>query len=302
MAKSNCALLLILLLMALVASPGSAQEKQEITQADLEWIVQNLDLIIRGQVTDVEEKLVAPIAVYGHGSNEPNMVITEVTMRISDVLAGSYTGNEIKFILEEGELNELRTFSADYAPMHVKVGDSGIVGIAPNTRGTEYNILNNRKAFFKIDGTNLIPYQEEYRLEVDEPLEIIEKKAKERHLSEIFRAADLVCLGTVTRLLDPGSPDLEISVSIDEILKGTSKKSIIEVDVSDVNRSFKRKQPGFQALLFLKKTGSGYKTVAGVNGYYVLKGEKLYRGFTQPFSFGISELKRKIEVWKEIER
>lgn len=292
----------MMLLAGLIISPGLSQERREISQTDLEWIVQNLDLIVQGQIADMEEKLVSPVSLYGHGSDEAGMVITEITIQISEVLAGNYSSDKIKITLEEGELNELKTVSADFYPMDVKIGDIVIAGIVPNTRGTDYNILRHRRAFFKLEGKKLTPYQSEYHLVAEKPLETIREKARARQLPIVSKTADLICTGTVTRLIDPSSPVKEILVRIDETLKGTSEEPTITVNVEDVNRSFNNKKPGFHVMLFLKKSGAGYKTVEGVNGYYVIKGDKLCRGFDRPFKYNAAELKQNVKVWKEVER
>lgn len=298
----SVSIVLIFLPALLICSSCLAQCSQDITKSDLEWIVRNLDLIIEGQVIDVETKLVAPMSFHGHGSADPCMVITEVTIQISDLLAGEHEDNQIKIALEEGRRGELETLSADFSPMDVKIGDNIIVGIVPNTKGTGYNILRHRTAFFKVEDMNLTPYQEEYSVTAKEPIKIIRNKARARQLPEISKTADLICTGTVIRLIDPSSPRKEIQVKIDEIYKGYSKESIVTVDVIDVNRSFKRKNPGFQVFLFLNETRYGYKTVEGVNGYYVVDGDRLNRGFVQPFSHSFTELKRNVKAWKEIKQ
>lgn len=293
----------IMLLVSLAQSPCLAQEaKQDITQSYLEWIVRNLDLVIQGQIKNIEEKYIARRELYGRGSDEPNMIITEIMIQIEKVIAGTYLDDEIAIILTEGEINGVRSVMADYSPMQAKVGDQVLVCIELNARGTGHHIIKHRRAFFRLDGDNLVPYQREYRLAVDKPMEVIANKAKERELPQIFKAADLICIGTVTRLIDPASARKEINVSVDEILKGTEEESSISVDVAEVNRSFKHQRPGFHVLLFLKRDNYGYKTVEGVNGYYVVKGDLLYRGITQPMNFGVSELKGNIKVWKEIEQ
>lgn len=294
--------------------PLAAQEQRALTQTDLEWIVRNMDWVFQGLVTSVEVRLAAPVEVWGHGSSECVMVITEITMRNLKVIAGEYDGDEIAITLPEGEKDGLVSGIAGISLMRVNVGDSAILGIMSNRRGTPVNVssdttfhrietpckmLNDRTAFFKIDGTDLVPYQREYRLAVEKPLEVIAAQAKMREMPELFRAADLVCIATVTRLLAAGRATKEVEVSIGETLKGTPERQSIAVDVSGVNRSFEHQRPGYQALLFLKRIGATYKPVDGVNGYYLLEGDTLYRGFTLPLRAGMDEWKNVMEVWSQ---
>jgi hypothetical protein len=302
MAKSVCKLLLMMLLTALVAFPSLTQEKREITQKSLEWNVQNLDWIIQGQITDAQPKYMTTKELFGVGSDKNEMVVTEITMRVEKVIAGEYEANDLVFIIEEGKLDGLISGIADEPLMQVNVGDSAIVGLWANLRGTSHNIhkiLDNRDAFFKIKGGKLIPYPPNRYLSLSNPLKVIKDKARKREMKSVFDYADLVCLGTVTYVTgwDMRSPKLVIKIA--ETLKGSSDKSEITVDVTNTSRSFENKRPGYQVLLFLKRTGQEYIPVEGVNGYYVVEGEKITRGHTLPPHTNMSQIKSKISVWKE---
>ena len=302
MAKSICALLLILLLMALVASPGSAQERREITQKSLEWNVQNLDWIVQGQITSIQPRLMILSELFGGGSDENNMVVTEITMRVERAIAGEYDANELLFIIPEGELNGMVSGIAGEPPMQVRVGDSAIVGLLANTRGTSYNILDNRDAFYKIEGGELIPYEANSYFSIGNPLSVIESKARERELPEVFNSADLVCIGTVTDVIGVDTRYPKLVIKIGETMKGSSSEREITVDVASTSRSFEYNKPGYQVLLFLKKIGREYIPVAGVNGCYMLDGEKIIRGHklhNLPLRMGVSQLKSKLSAWKE---
>ena len=301
MAKSMCTLFLILLLMALVASPGLAQEKREITQKSLEWNVQNLDWIIQGQITSLQPKFMTSKELFGDGSDKNKSVVTEVTMHVENVIAGEYEADDLVFIIEEGKLDGVKSGIADEPFMQVRVGDRAIVGLWANMRGISHNIhkiLDNRDAFFKIEGGKLIPYPPNRYFSFSNPLEVIKDKARKREMKSVFDSADLVCLGTVTDVTgwDMRSPKLVVKIT--ETMKGSSSESEITVDVTNTSRSFENKGPGYHVLLFLKRTGQEYIPVEGLNGYYVVDGEKITRG-TLPLRTNVSQLKSKLSVWRE---
>lgn len=303
MAKSMCTLLLMLLLMALVASPGPAQEKREITQRSLEWNVQNLDWIIQGEVTDLQPKFMTSKELFGD-CDKGKSIVTEVTMQVEKVIAGEYEADDLIFIIREGKLDGLVSGIGGEPLMQVSIGDRAIVGLWANMRGTSHNIhkiLDNRDAFFKIEGGKLIPYPPNRYFSFSNPLEVIKDKAKKREMKSVFDSADLVCLGTVTDVTgwDMRSPKLVVKIT--ETMKGSSSESEITVDVTNTSRSFENKGPGYHVLLFLKRTGQEYMPVEGLNGYYVVDGEKITRG-TLPLRTNVSQIKSKISVWREEQR
>ena len=288
-------------LVLFIGTSTHAQTKSPITEEDLGSFIQNLPLVFRGIVTAVEVKPVDASVLLGPGKGGQR-IATEVTIRIEKVLAGEYGSKEIQILLQEGKLGNLSYQSADFAPMKVSVGDPILAGIVPNTMGSGYNVVTNRRTLFKIVGQDLVPYQQEYYLAADKPFEIIAKKAKERETAELYKAADLVCIGIVAKLIDPTKPSRRMVVSIGEFLKGTAEGRKITVDVSDVYQPFMSQKPGYSVLLFLRKNGAEYRPVAGVNGYYVIHGDSLSRGHNTPMRTGVSELKVRIKSLEEVEK
>jgi hypothetical protein len=132
----------------------------------------------------------------------------------------------------------------------------------------------------------------------------MERKAEEREMPEIVKASDLICTGTVTKLIGYDCPprSRRVIVAIDETLKGKAEESEISVDMSRVFLPSTVQMPGFRVMLFLKKGSSGYKPVAGVNGFYAMDGEILTRGHSTPLKMTVSELKSNINMWEEAER
>jgi len=303
MRKMLCCSSVLLLAAVLVHTSLLAQDRRPITRAILEGMTQDLPWIVQGQVINVEAKLYNRSDLNAQMVKRDTMKLpaTEVTVKVERMIAGEYDGNELQFILRcQGQAGGLRVKCPDFSPVKVKVGDRVIVGIMPNMSGLRYNILGDPSRFFKLEGVNLIPYQEEYYLAMDNPLDVIAKKAKEREMPALFQAADLICTGSVTELIDPEKPSKKLVVTADELLKGSVEGAEVSVHVSDVAESFEHKKPGYRALLFLKKSGCSYKPVAGINGYYVIEGDKLLRGHTLPMRTTLRQVRDSIESWKNV--
>lgn len=300
---STCCSILGLILVIMVNPSIAAQEKTPITEKGLEWRVQNRPWLIQGRVVKVETKLMDGEELTGlknaRGRQLPG---TEITLEIEKVITGDYDGSEICILLAEGTVGGITGYAAGYAPMKIAAGDDAIVAIVPDAMRVGCYVLWDISDFFKIDGTHLVPYRTEYCVTADNPLEVIARKAKERQMPELFKAADVVFLGTVKKLIDPGSPSRKIVVSVDNPLKGTMKKSEVTVDVSELYQPFARQKPGYKVLLFLKKDDSGFRPVAGINGYYVVRDDKLSRGVDVPLRVTLTQLKGNIKTWKEVEQ
>jgi|WetSurMetagenome_2_1015567.scaffolds.fasta_scaffold27060_2 hypothetical protein len=301
MARVLCVSLVAMLVLGIVASVAFAQQKRPISKETFERMIQNQPLILEGNITEVNVRLMTPKELGGRNSTV-HIAVTEVIMKIRKIVAGEYDGDEIRIVLPEGKTKDITTGPADYGIMKFNVGDHAVVALKLNSEGSGVNILDRGERIFRVEGSSLIPYREELYLAVDKPLEVMAKKAKERELPEIFKASDLVCTGTVTELRDLDSPLRRFIVSIDETLKGKAEKSEIAVEMSDIFLPSKLQAPGFRVMLFLKKQGTGYRPVAGVNGYYVMDGERLTRGHSTPVKTTASQLKSTIKMWKEVER
>lgn len=294
--------MLAILLMTVADSAAIAQEKRSISQEFFEFMIQNSPLVFQGEITKVECKLMAQKDLGGL-SNTSQIAVTQVTMKIEKIIAGEYDSDEIQIIVGEGRTERLVSITAGLTPMKFNVGDHAIVAFKLNSQGTGYNILEDHE-IFRLEGTKLIPYREEYSLAVDNPLGVLARKAKKREMPEIFKASDLICTGTVTKLIGYDSPpsSRRLMVSIDETLKGEAEESEISVDMSKVFLPSAAQAPGFRVMLFLKKGSSGYRPVAGVNGFYAMDGEILTRGHSTPVKMTASQLKSNIKMWKEAER
>jgi len=302
MGRALCISLLAMLLLTVADSAAIAQQKRPISQESFEWTIEIEPLVFQGMVTKVEVILITPKEVFGVGNTTAQIPVTEVTMKIEKIIAGEYDGDAIRIILPEGETEKASGGPAGVARMKVNVGDHAVVAFTLDSQGTGLNVLDRDERFFRMEGTELIPYRQELYLAVDKPLEVMAKKAKEREITEVFKASDLICTGTVTQLIDWDSRSRKLLVSIDETLKGKAEESEICVDLSNVFLPSKIQAPGFRVMLFLKKDNSGYRPVAGVNGYYVMDGERLTRGHSTPVRMTASQLKCAIKKWKKAER
>lgn len=302
MVRALCISVLAILLMTVADSAAIAQQKRPISQQAFERMIEIEPLVLQGEVEKVEVKLITPRELYGSTNNTVQIPVTEVTMKIEKIIAGEYEGDEIVIVLPEGKTEKIVGGPVGCAPLKVNVGDHAIVAFKLDSEGTGLNVLDNYGGFFRLEGTKLVPYAEGRYLDVDKPLEVMAKKAKERELPEVFKASDLICTATVTRLIDLHSPSRRFVVSIDETLKGRAEQSEITVDMSGIFLSSKIQAPGFRVMLFLKKDTSGYRPVAGVNGYYEMDGERITRGHSTSVKMTVSQLKSKIKTWKETGR
>jgi len=299
MKKTVCLMLLAMSMLISVDSDVIGQQKRPISQETFERMIQNVPLILKGEITKVEIKLMTPYELYGRGNSTVHIPVTVVKMNVGQVIAGEYDSSQVTFIVPEGKGGGLVGKNVHYEIIKFNIGDHAIIAFNPNSRGTGYNIISRATRIFRVEGTKLIPYRKEFYLTVDNPLEVLARKAKERKITEVFKNSDLVCTGTVTKLINLNSPTRRYKVLIDTILKGTEEKSEITVDMSDIYLPSRLNKPGFRVFLFLKKSSSGYKPVAGINGYYVIDGEKLTRGHSTPVRMSVKQLTDNIKVWME---
>jgi len=265
-------------------------------------------LVLQGKVTKVEVRLMTPKELFGGGRDDIQAAATEVTMKVEKIIAGNYDGDKIRIFLMQGKTKHVNSYSAGRAPMKVNVGDHAVVAVEPNSRGTGLNVLDQDWRFFRVEGTKLVPYREEFYLAVDRPFEVMARDAKARERQEmhemqerleIFKASDLVCMATVIRVIDPDSSSRRLVASIDETLKGKAEQSEITVDMSGILFPGELQDPGRRVMLFLERDGSGYKPATGINGYYVMDGERIKGA---PFQMSVSQLKSAIMKWKKAGR
>jgi len=276
-------------------------EKRPISKYWLEMFILNSDLIIKGEIIAIEARLMDANLVYQSRINH-DMVVTELTIQIEKVIAGEYEGDTIKAILKEGELNGRKSMRADHALLNPKEGESIIIALGYNIYGNNLYILHHRNAFFKIEGDSLLPYEKESFLDVSNPLEVIEAKAEERQFNNMYRAADLICLGFVKEIYFPTQLSAQFKVGIKEIFKGPTDLFELTVDGSNIRWVFKEGETDYQVLLFLQKDKDVYKTVAGINGYYTVENNKLIRIRHAPLRTNLTDLKSQFNIWKALKK
>jgi hypothetical protein len=302
MARGLSVAVLATLLVMVANSAAFTEPQRGMSQQSFESMIELAPVIVQGVVARVEAKLVAAKEVSGPGTGEAQIPITEVTMRIEKVIAGEYDSDEIVIVLQEGKAGGFTSVNAGWQLMKVNVGDRAVVALELNSRGTGLNVLDRPSRFFRVEGTDLVQYRGDARVAFDKPLEVMAKKAKERQMPEVVKASDLICTGTVIRLIDRNLPTRRFVVLIDETLKGKAEQPEITVDMSGVYLSSETQTPGFRVLFFLKKEGSGYRPVAGVNGYYEMHGEKLTRGHGTPVKMTATQFRGNIKKLMEVEQ
>ena len=298
-------LLLFLILLILISPLAQSNDRIRISRIDIESYVLNEDIVIQGQIIAVEAKLMDKSKVLGGSiKDRGEWIVTELIIQIDRVITGEYEGATINAILIGGEYQGRTALTAGYSRKNPKVGENVIIFLSYNMFGYGNYILAIDEAFFKIVGDDLVPYVEQAYLDVDNPLEIIEKRAKARTFEEMYKTADLICVGNVKDVRDvysfmrTGKLMGKFIVEIEETLKGEADNPEITIDASNFTPGFISKQIGNRVLLFLKKWGSNFKTIEGRNGYYTLKEGKLFKGNIAPILTTLEGLKESVEKWK----
>lgn len=274
-----------------------------ITKERFESFLLNYDVIIKGRIVEIIPTTLDKRRAFGYVTDKDvgSSVVTKLIIEVEEVIAGEYSKSLVELILREGMLDGKSTFLAGSKPLEFTANDRLVVCFVPDTFGMGDNVLTNRESIFRIDGDNIVPYQIESVLTFDNPWQVIEQIAKKRRFESLFSRADVVCMGTVTKLIDPSKPSRRIIVAPKEFYKGSYAEDRITVDVSNILQPFAQLESGFKVLLFLQRDGLFYKPVAGVNGYYTMDGENLVRGHNRPLQKTFGDLKNEISIWKESE-
>jgi len=279
--------------------PLQAEGARPIGERYLKKIVEFADLIIEGVIIDKESKLVdlSEISNINTSSHPSDWVVTELTIEIERLIAGEYDDKIIKMILKEGEYQGLKSHTGGYELLNPEISDRIIVGLVHNAYQSNNYTLFYRVAFFKVDNDcDLVPYMKEAYIDVDNPLEIIEREAKERSFEEMYRNADLVCIGEVTYSNEAYRKQ---KVNVQEILKGELEKPEITIDGANLFKSYYKKEPGYRVLLFLAKKDDEYITLAGINGYYAIENDALIRSHHTSLKASLTGMKEKMNKWKQ---
>jgi len=179
--------MIVLMLLMYADAAVMAKQKRPISQESFEWMIEIEPLIFQALVIKVEVILVTPKQLYGLINDTVQLPVTEVTMKIEKIIAGEYEGDEIVIVLPEGRTERATWQRAGRSRMTVNVGDQAIVAFELDSWGTGINILDPEGRFFRVEGAELVPYREEFYLDVDKPLEVMEKKAKEREKSRVIK-------------------------------------------------------------------------------------------------------------------
>ncbi len=170
-----------------------------------------------------------------------------------------------------------------------------IVSLHHNYYGHNRYIVKWRYAFFKIEGESLVPYDITQTLAVENPMEIIERKAQERKLPYLYKSADLICTGY---LVENKIDEDRLVLRLDEILKGTEDDELITIDYSN-QYGIDKNEKGTKWLFFLKKHGSEYRLFGRMNGFYLIEKGKLLRSFRSPIWNNIKSFKEEIKLFRE---
>ena len=300
-------------LIATFCCPAFGQAPQKIDEMQLSYMIQNSSLVIEGTIADLHVKNITRGEEYRILKNYPlygdfdrsfqdttQTIVTEVTITISQIIAGDSKRSSIQIVLPEGRIGNRWSGLADHEFLDLNVGDSAIVAL---THDADQVFVTSYRSLFRREGDTLVPYAKEFVLDVDDPVTVIEKAAKKRSLEYLSRHADLVCLGTVLSWIDPKDHhDVRVVYSLDERLRGYAKSDTLIVDLSPILGALDHVRPGMRSLLFLAGDGPQYSVLGGANGYLLIRDGMLYRRHKLPTGHTVQKLKAKIEALRAVEQ
>ena len=280
-------------------TPLIAINKRPISEHSLGTLVSSSDLVIQGEIIDVEVKKMNMHEVWGGPPRGgPKAIITEFVIRIERVLAGEYEGETISVILREGKTESEFAKIGGYEIITPSKGDDVIVGLWHNNYGYNRLIISFRDLFLKFEGNDYIPYEKSIYLNFDNPLGLIEKRGKERKFEELYKHAEVVCIGS---LEDNNTSERKLVLRLEEVLKGDVNQPKITIDYS-TGYTIDYDEIGFRLLFFLEKKENIFRIFTGVNGIYPIRDGKLIRRNKSPLNTNLSKLKKDIKVWGKIRK
>ncbi len=158
-----------------------------------------------------------------------------------------------------------------------------------------YVLLEDR-AFFKISGDKLIPYEPGYTVGADEPIRLIREASKKREFKYLISNSDHIFVGT---LLHKDEESGTARIKVDERYKGDYSCEEIVLDY-DYNYAINSKNVGDRLLLFLNEGVGKYHLSSGMNSVYLVEDGTLKRDKTV-LSTNLKQVKERVKIVKEEE-
>lgn len=284
----------VLLIVAAAAwsSVAFSQDRPSARDSILERSFVYSDLVVEGTVEKVTTVIV-PAEDYAPGSPGPNMPIAIILFKIERVLLGLPQPEHIEIVARKWE-------SPGYYCFDLREGDRYVLNLHYGDTG---RLFEPGKYFVRDDSERFLIKEAMWSQgRKDRPLargdltvlyDAVRRAAKERDVKVLSRRADLIVRGRVVEVEEPH--DLtplgqekhiqKIKLLVESTMKGKLQSDYVTISVINVGfyePSWRTRVPdmhiGEDWIAFLKHGEEpGYYPFAGVNGLFMIKGDKVIR-------------------------
>ena len=288
---------LVLLLILLSVNISSNSHSMEISEDSIRRMVLYLDLVAEGDIVSVNSIRLPSEEVFGNSNMGVYSIVTELQINIKNIIAGEYTGKELTAYLLEGRIGNEETMKGGNPVPDIVVGDHIIIGLHHNIRGNNRYFLVEDHLIFKVEGNNLLPYEEEYTVNIANPIHLMCSVAAQREYKHMIIKADYICVGLLKEL----NRDSGVAVfSILENIKGifVSEELIVHYEH---NVAIEFKKLNDTLLIFLSNDNGNYKLLDGINSVYLINNGRLIRNRTT-LSTTLKQVKSEFQIYMEEER
>lgn len=284
----------VLLVVAAIAwsSVASSQGEPNAMELQLDKLFIYSDLVVDGIVEKITT-IVVPPGDYAPGVLGPDMPIAIILFRVNSVLLGYPQPEYIEIVAR-------KLGSPGHYCFDLQEGDRYILNLQYGDTG---KLFEPGRYFTRDDSERfLIRNSEWIQGRKDRPLakgelavlyDAIQKVADERSLESLTRRADLIVRGKVIEIVKPHDLTAmgqekniqKIRLMVESTMKGEVKDSSIVISIINVGlykpswrRHVSDMHIGEEWIAFLKHAEEpGYYPFAGVNGMFMIKGDKVIR-------------------------
>jgi len=255
-----------------------AVEGQSMTRSSLEHVVVSSDLMIYGVVTEsiVHEYTVDTVGLSLHPNPaiaaqtrrlkyKGNRIVTNIKVRLIEVLGGEYEEDSIEVIYYGGKTDSVSQSDAHGPPLEFSPGDTVVFPLTYALDGySDWHLQWYESALYQKNG-KLIPYRRELSQDVEDPLALLRDVGKIRNIDHLCEISEVVVVGDIVEWTD-----FLLTLRLTQTLKGNHVPEVIEIlttlSPTDV-------EPGMEILTFLKRKNERYEFSAWHNSvYYCFKG------------------------------
>jgi hypothetical protein len=303
----------VLLVVAAIAwsSVASSQDEPKATDLRLENSFIYADLMVEGVVEKITTVTVPP-GDYAPGSPGLNMPVAIILFRVNRVLLGYPQPERIEIVARKWG-------SPSHYCFDLQEGDRYILNLHYGDTG---KLFEPGRYFTRDDSERFLVKNSEWiQGRKDQPLargelktlyDAIQKAAEERSLEVLTHRADLIVRGRVVEIANPHDLTAtgqekniqKVRLVVDSTMKGKVKDYSIIISMINVGLyepSWRTRVSdmhiGEEWIAFLKYAEEpGYYPFAGVNGLFMIKGDKLIRNNNNQLATTYSPKQLELEV------